>query len=131
MHDQWSDGQIHYTRSQKKAIQLVFMGFIYNKKITQINGHTMWRCSDASRLKCHTTITTKNGKKIRSRGEHNHPDHRAKLLRRPLYDTEEELDEYIEIKPTNNPKLCDMIGVIDVGTDFKLVLHNPQKINSN
>lgn len=128
INDQWFDGQIHYVRSQKKAMQLVYMGFIYNRKITQINGHTMWRCSDVSRTKCRATITTKNGKKIRSRNTHNHADHRAKLLRRPLFD--EDLDEYIEIKSTHS-KICDMIGVIDVGSDFKLVVHNPSKINNS
>lgn len=122
--DLWADGQIHYIRSQKKCAQLVYLGFIFNKKITQINGHTTWRCCEVSRLKCRAIVTTKNGKRIRSRDVHNHPDHRAKLLRRPLYDIEDELDEYIEIKSTN-PKICDMIGVIDVGTDFKLVVHNP------
>lgn len=61
-------------------------------------------------------MTTKDGILIRSRDEHNHPDHKAKLFRRTLHTVEEDLDEFIEIKSGDS-----RIDVVDTGTDFLIV----------
>lgn len=116
------DSKVHFIRSQKKNAQLVYKHCIFNKKITQINGHTTWRCAEMAK-KCRALVTTKDGKLIRMRDGHNHVDHKEKLVRRVLYEVEDEMEEYIEMEPTNS-KICEMLDVVDMGNDFKLVVQN-------
>lgn len=114
--------KIRFIRSQKKNAQLVYKNFIFNKKITQINGHTTWRCAEMAKIKCRALLTTKSGHLIRTRECHNHPDHQAKLLHRLYHDVENDMDEVFEIKSSElNVK---KINIVDMGNRFKLVLKN-------
>jgi hypothetical protein len=78
-------------RSQKSKPQLVYEGFIYNKKITYSNGNSNWRCADFIKHKCFASCITKDNQMIRRRLEHKHPQPTAKLLNKKLYATEESL----------------------------------------
>lgn len=123
-HDR-NDATVQFIRSQKKNAQLVCKNFIFNKKVTQINGHTTWRCVDMTRLKCRALITTKNGQLLRFKGLHNHNNHSGKLIRRVRYDVENKIDEYVEVK--SPASLYNMVGVVDKGKNFELVVHNYKK----
>ena len=80
-----------FMRSQKSKPQLVFEGFIYNKKITYSNGNSNWRCADFIKHKCFASCITKDNQMIRRRLEHKHPPPTTKLLNKKLYPTEESL----------------------------------------
>ncbi|XP_017846799.1 modifier of mdg4 isoform X2 [Drosophila busckii] len=97
-------GKIKFIRSQKKNAQLVYMDYIYNKKLTQANGQTTWRCADVLKLRCKAVVITKNGEFLDARRDHNHESHAVRIGLRQLYNVEEELEEYIEIC-ASNPKL--------------------------
>lgn len=84
-------GLLKFTRSQKSKPQLVFNGFIYNKKITYSNGNTNWRCADFIKHKCFASCLTKNNQIIRRRLDHKHAPPTAKLLMRKLYPSEQSL----------------------------------------
>ncbi|XP_063705182.1 modifier of mdg4-like isoform X10 [Culicoides brevitarsis] len=115
--------RVFFIRSQKKNPQLVYKGFIYNKKVTQVNKNTFWRCADTIRFRCKATVTTRNGVLLRARETHSHSDHVEKLYKKTMYDTEEELDEFIEIKTdTKDDKLCNFVDVVDAGSNFKLIV---------
>lgn len=119
-----------FIRSQKKNPQLVYKGFIYNKKVTQVNKNTLWRCIDSIKFRCNSSVTTKNGILLRARENHSHPMHSDKLYNKRLYDVEEELDEFIEIK-TEDQKLCNFVDVVDTGSNFKLIVHSSDPINAS
>lgn len=106
--------------SQKKNAQLVYQGYIYNKKVTQANGHTVWRCVDVSKNKCHSRIITKHNNLVRALINHSsHLPHNSKLINRRTYDREEELDDLIEqkIQPS------DLLNLIETGENhYTLVL---------
>lgn len=80
-----------FMRSQKSRPQLVFEGFIYNKKITYSNGNTNWRCADFIKHKCLASCITKSNQMIRRRLEHKHLPPSAKLSNKKLYATEDSL----------------------------------------
>ncbi|XP_020813459.1 modifier of mdg4-like isoform X2 [Drosophila serrata] len=103
------DEDIRFIRSQKKNAQLVFRDYIYNKKLTQANGQTTWRCADVLKLRCKAVVITKNGSFIDARRQHNHQSHASRIGQRQLYKVEEELEEYIEIC-TSNPKISQYLG---------------------
>lgn len=85
-----------FIRSQKKNAQLVYSGFIYNKKLTQANGHTSWRCSDVSRNRCRAVCTTRKNRLVTTRRDHEHEPHWERISNRMLYAEEEALDELDE-----------------------------------
>ncbi|CRK91981.1 CLUMA_CG005563, isoform B [Clunio marinus] len=86
-----AQGELTFMRSQKCRPQLVYEGFIFNKKITYSNGNTNWRCVDFLKHKCLAGCLTKDNKLIRRRMEHKHPAHTKKLLNKRFYLTEEAL----------------------------------------
>lgn len=90
---------VQFIRSQKKNAQLVYKGFIYNKKLTQANGHTTWRCSDVSKNKCRAVVLTKRSRLVVAKRQHIHEDHWDRIGVRTLYDVEDELDstEFVEL----------------------------------
>ncbi|XP_013102004.1 modifier of mdg4 isoform X9 [Stomoxys calcitrans] len=94
-----AQGFVKFIRSQKKNAQLVYNGFIYNKKLTQANGHTTWRCIDVLKMRCKAVVITKKNELVIARREHNHEDHMQRINQRPLYNEEEDLGDYIELKP--------------------------------
>ncbi|XP_064550528.1 modifier of mdg4 isoform X3 [Drosophila montana] len=102
-------GKIQFIRSQKKNAQLVYKDYIYNKKLTQANGQTTWRCADVLKLRCKAVVITKNGEFLDARRQHNHESHASRIGQRQLYNVEEELDEYIEIC-TSNPKISQYLS---------------------
>lgn len=114
---------IKFIRSQKKNAQLVYKGYIYNKKLTQANGHTTWRCADVLKLKCKAVVITKNNALVAARRLHNHANHSARIANRPLFEEEEELGEFIEMK-ASDPKLLEMIQVqpydVTIKDEFKI-----------
>lgn len=104
--------RVKFIRSQKKNPQLVYRGYIYNKKLTQANGHTTWRCSDVSKNKCRAVCLTQRSSLVVARRQHSHSDHRERIGVRPLYDVEDDLDEYVEINtadPLDMNKLNQMM----------------------
>ncbi|XP_026845043.1 modifier of mdg4 isoform X2 [Drosophila persimilis] len=103
------DGIIKFIRSQKKNAQLVYRDYIYNKKLTQANGQTTWRCADVLKLRCKAVVITKNGEFVDARRLHNHESHAVRIGQRQLYKVEEELEEYIEIC-TSNPKISQYLN---------------------
>lgn len=92
---------VKFIRSQKKNPQLVYNDYIYNKKLTQANGHTTWRCSDVSKNKCRAVCLTKRSRLVVARRHHDHESHWERIGNRPLYDVEDDLDEYVDIDPTD------------------------------
>lgn len=102
-------GSIKFIRSQKKNAQLVYKDYIYNKKLTQANGQTTWRCADVLKLRCKAVVITKNGEFLDARRQHNHESHSSRIGQRQLYAVEEELEEYIEIC-TSNPKISQYLS---------------------
>lgn len=105
----YADGTIKFIRSQKKNAQLVYKDYIYNKKLTQANGQTTWRCADVLKLRCKAVVITKNGEFVDARRHHNHESHAGRIGQRQLYKIEEELEEYIEIC-TSNPKISQYLS---------------------
>ncbi|XP_017003633.2 modifier of mdg4-like isoform X2 [Drosophila takahashii] len=121
------DAEISFIRSQKKNAQLVYRNYIYNKKLTQANGQTTWRCADVLKLRCKAVVITREGQFIDARRQHNHESHSSRIGQRQLYKVEQELDEYIEIC-TSNPKISQYLGSSNIivtakdGKDCKLFL---------
>ncbi|XP_017081865.1 modifier of mdg4-like isoform X2 [Drosophila eugracilis] len=121
------DAEISFIRSQKKNAQLVFRNYIYNKKLTQANGQTTWRCADVLKLRCKAVVITRDGQFIDARRQHNHESHSSRIGQRQLYKVEQELEEYIEIC-TSNPKISQYLGSSNIivtakdGKDCKLFL---------
>lgn len=90
-------GKVRFIRSQKKNPQLVYEGYIYNKKLTQVSGHTTWRCTDVKKNKCKAVCITKNSELVSVRRQHIHEPHWSRISNRALYAVENDLDEYFEI----------------------------------
>lgn len=88
---------------------MVYKDYIYNKKLTQANGQTTWRCVDVLKLRCRAVVITRSGEFLDSRREHNHEPHAARIGQRQLYNVEEELEEYIEIC-ASNPKISQYLS---------------------
>ncbi|XP_053946035.1 modifier of mdg4 isoform X9 [Anastrepha ludens] len=129
--DAQGEGEVKFIRSQKKNAQLVYNGYIYNKKLTQANGQTTWRCIDVLKLRCKAVVITKKNELVAARRSHNHEDHVQRIGQRPLYNVEEDLGEYIEIKP-EDPKLADLMSVSNIeictqksGKEYKLFVPTP------
>lgn len=55
---------------------------------------------------------------------HIHKSHSDKLYKKRMYDVEEDLDEFIEIKTEQDHKLCNFVDVVDEGSNFKLIVHS-------
>lgn len=89
--------KVFYIRSQKKNAQLVYEGYIYNKKQTQANGHTTWRCCEMAKNRCRAVCITRNSKLVRARRNHEHPAHWSRFSNRELYSTEHDIDAHGEI----------------------------------
>lgn len=98
-------GKIQFIRSQKKNAQLVYDGYIYNKKLTQANGHTTWRCSDVSKNRCRAVCTTINNELVHVRRSHDHEPHWSRIANRPLYNEEEEMTETIVEPKESTPTI--------------------------
>ncbi|KXJ75201.1 hypothetical protein RP20_CCG012175 [Aedes albopictus] len=117
-------GAIKFIRSQKKNAQLVYKGFLYNRKLTQQNGNTTWRCIDVTKLRCKAICVTKFNKLIRAKRQHTHENHESKIRNRPLYDYPEDLEEYLDIYSRDPISASQKLDVIDDGTDYKLVVRD-------
>uniref|UniRef100_A0A182NKW8 BEN domain-containing protein n=1 Tax=Anopheles dirus TaxID=7168 RepID=A0A182NKW8_9DIPT len=114
-----------FIRSQKKCAQLVFEGYIYNRKIVQQNGRTTWRCSELLKYHCKATCVTKLNQLISIRRDHNHADHAGKIAKKLLYDFPEDLEEYMNIHTRHPIDVTNHeVDVIDDGADFKVVLRD-------
>lgn len=85
-------GKVFYIRSQKKNPQLVYDGYIFNKKQTQANGHTTWRCCEMAKYRCRAVCITRNSRMIHARRSHQHPAHWNRFSNRELFTTEHEAD---------------------------------------
>uniref|UniRef100_A0ABK9MFA2 BTB domain-containing protein n=1 Tax=Glossina morsitans morsitans TaxID=37546 RepID=A0ABK9MFA2_GLOMM len=107
-----AQGVVKFIRSQKKNAQLVYNGYIYNKKLTQANNNTTWRCIDVLKMRCKAVVITKKNKLVAARREHNHDDHLSRIGERPLYNEEEDLGEYIELK-TDSANLIEDLQFIE------------------
>ncbi|XP_052864865.1 modifier of mdg4-like isoform X1 [Anopheles cruzii] len=114
---------VKFIRSQKKCAQLVYGGYIYNRKITHQNGRTTWRCSDLLKYHCRATCVTKQNKLISVRRQHQHENHLSKIVKKLLYDYPEDLEEYLNIY-TRDPidPIKQEVDVIDAGEEYKIVL---------
>ncbi|XP_065073198.1 modifier of mdg4-like isoform X4 [Ochlerotatus camptorhynchus] len=115
-------GTIKFIRSQKKNAQLVYKGYLYNRKLTQLNGNTTWRCIEVSKLRCKAICVTKKNKLIRAKRQHIHENHNSKIKNRPLYAYPEDLDEYMDIYSRDPISASQKLDVIDDGIDYKLVV---------
>lgn len=111
---------LKFILSQKKNAQLVFEGYVFNKKITQANGHTVWRCVDVAKKKCHSRIITKNNVLVKAWINHSsHIPHSPKLINRTMYDREDELDDLIVQKPNESA----LLNLIETGQNhYTLIL---------
>lgn len=96
------ESQIRFIRSQKKNAQLVYKGYIYNKKLSQVNGQTTWRCADVLKMRCKAVIITKRNELVAARREHNHIDHKERIGQRALYKEEEDLGDVVELNADNS-----------------------------
>jgi lipopolysaccharide export LptBFGC system permease protein LptF len=114
---------IVFIKSQKNNAQLVYKMQIYNKKgVSQLTGHTTWRCAERRKYKCLATIISGNNELVRANLQHTHNfNHYERIKSRPVYEFEEDLDEYIEINSTD-PNICDKINIVDTGKEFKLIV---------
>lgn len=83
-------GNIYFICSQKKNTQLVYRGYIYNKKATQLNGNSTWRCMDLAKTRCKAIVRTQNGHFLHVREKHHHGPHAERLHNRMLYRNESE-----------------------------------------
>lgn len=119
-----SSGAIKFIRSQKKNAQLVYKGYLYNRKLTQQNGNTTWRCIDVTKLRCKAICVTKFNRLIRAKRQHGHENHESKIRNRPLYDYPEDLEEYLDIYSRDPISASQKLDVIDDGTDYKLVVRD-------
>lgn len=77
-------------------------------------------------MRCKAVVITKKNELVIARREHNHEDHLQRINQRPLYNEEEDLGDYIELKPdsTNLNEFISMSN-IDIlpqksGKEFKL-----------
>lgn len=119
-----SQDTIKFIRSQKKSAQLVYRGYLYNRKLTQLNGNTTWRCVDVSKLRCKAICVTKFNRLVRAKRLHNHGHHRSRMRNKPLYDYPEDLEEYMDIYSRDPIAASQQLDVIDDGTDYKLVVRD-------
>lgn len=55
--------------------QLIYNGFVYNRKAIFPNGLTTWKCSSLNSMKCRAVIITKNNVMMAAKGHHNHKKH--------------------------------------------------------
>ncbi|XP_053697164.1 modifier of mdg4-like isoform X2 [Sabethes cyaneus] len=117
-----SSENIKFIRSQKKNAQLVYRGFLYNRKLTQQNGNTTWRCIEVAKLRCKAICVTKFNRLIRAKRQHVHENHENKIRNKPLYDYPEDLEEYLDIYSKDPISASHEIDVIDDGTGHKLVV---------
>lgn len=100
--------KVYYIRSQKKNAQLVYRGYIYNKKQTQANGQTTWRCSEMSKNRCRAVCITLNSGLVSARRDHQHSAHWERFANRELYSTENDIDTHADTI-TISPAACDKI----------------------
>lgn len=116
---------VKFIRSQKKCAQLVYRGYIYNRKIVQQNGRTTWRCSDLLKYRCNATCVTKLNQLVSIRREHHHENHLSKICTKSLFDYPEDLEEYLDIY-TRDPidASNQQVEVIDAGAEYKVVLRD-------
>lgn len=102
-------GKVFYIRSQKKNPQLVYNGYIFNKKQTQANGHTTWRCIEMAKTRCRAVCITQNSQLMLARRSHHHDPHWGRFSNRELYTTEHEADKdshrdvYVHTPPSPPP----------------------------
>lgn len=102
-------GRVLFIRSQKKNAQLVHNGYIYNKKIALSNGKTTWRCADLLKKKCKAVCITKDNQLVAMRRSHCHDHHWEKIIPKDLYYEEEDLDELIEIRPSESLPITEIL----------------------
>lgn len=99
-------GKVFYIRSQKKNPQLVYEGYIFNKKQTQANGHTTWRCTEMAKNRCRAVCITQNSRLVHARRSHDHEPHWGRFSNRELYTTEHEADvAHGEVYTSQVPKM--------------------------
>lgn len=109
--------RIFYIRSQKKNAQLVYGGFIYNKKQTQANGQTTWRCSEWAKNRCRAVCITINSKLVVARRDHQHDAHWERVESRDVFPTEHDIDAHGEILANpdapNEPKFMFSLKTVE------------------
>lgn len=117
-------GKVQFIRSQKKNAQLVYEGYIFNKKLTQANGHTTWRCSDVSKNRCRAVCTTKNNELVHVRRSHEHEPHWGRIANRPLYNEEDDLDDILDTHKDDS--LIDMskLGPVPATMEYKYYIED-------
>lgn len=69
---------ILFIESQQGQPQLIYNGFVFNRKIVLLNGLTSWRCSDFKE-KCRAVAITKNNVMMAAKGQHCHKNHLARI----------------------------------------------------
>lgn len=94
--------------SQKKNAQLVYLGYIYNKKQTQNNGHTTWRCCEMAKLNCRAVCTTVNSELVSVRRTHTHRPHWERFANRELYSSEHQIAEHEHVTILPRPISIDV-----------------------
>lgn len=67
-----------FIESQQGQPQLIYNGFIFNRKIVLLNGLTTWRCSDFKE-KCRAVAITKNNIMMAAKGHHCHKNHWGRI----------------------------------------------------
>ena len=77
-------------------------------------------------MRCKAVVITKKNELVAARREHNHEDHMQRINQRPLYNEEEDLSDYIELKPDSG-SLTDFISMANIdilsqksGKEYKL-----------
>jgi hypothetical protein len=92
----------------------VFEGYIFNKKLTQANGQTTWRCAEVIKHKCRALCITRNNVLLRFRRDHTHPNHAKRIGSRTLYAFVDEVEECDAAEnKVESDKICE--AIIDTG----------------
>lgn len=92
-----SDDEIKFIRSQKNKPQLLYRGYVFNKKTTYQNGNVAWRCADISKFKCPASCIVNGTRFTRSRLEHNHVSRKATYSKKDVFLSEQELDKLFSV----------------------------------
>lgn len=91
----YSDNELKFIRSQKNKPQLVFRGYVYNKKTSYQNGNVVWRCADMSKFKCPASCMVNGTTLLRTRHTHNHESRKSTFHKKDVYLNEQELRDLL------------------------------------
>lgn len=85
------------------------------------------------KLRCKAVVITKRNALVCARREHEHSDHKSRIGQRPLYNVEEDLGDFIEIK-SDDPKLSEYITISHLELDkdkYKIYVPSSELVLSN